>query len=578
MKSIFSTRFFNLSFLLFCALSCILIVSSCNKDDDGGDGDAEVIASFQFSVDAANPLTVNFINYSQNASSHAWDFGDGNTSTETTTSHTYAEYGTYEVTLTATGADGSTSSQSKTVTLTDPEGAASLLAGASSKTWYLQREDVALGIGPVVGDYQWWGFGINAPLGDRPCVLDDKYTFTQAGKFEFDSNNTIYIDDTSVGGWIDGNTGGCFEETTENLTSFTGEDLSSYGSGGDYNYTYDPSTSQLTIDGLGAYIGLCNKTELGDNYVPQTTKTYFVNKLVEGDVADTLQLAILALDGSFTWTFNLVSYENEADLPEIPASTPTASFSYTNEGTTYAFQNFSSNSTSYSWDFGDGNTSTEENPTHTFAGEGEYVVTLVASDDEGNLDTTTQTIIISNAEFSSAALSSAEGKVWRLINDNDAYVVGPAPGSGEWYAVDAATMAARECQTNDEFIFFDNGDFNYDAKGDVFADEFMCGPVDCIAEADIAAGFESFGSGNHSFSISGEGTDATITVSGLGAFIGFNKGFNGGEVSCADGNVASEITYNVIDYASVGGKEVITVAVDISGTGGAWWTMKLESE
>lgn len=49
-----------------------------------------------------NNLTATFTNNSQNASSYLWDFGDGNTSTDTNPVHTYADYGTYQVSLTAT--------------------------------------------------------------------------------------------------------------------------------------------------------------------------------------------------------------------------------------------------------------------------------------------------------------------------------------------------------------------------------------------------------------------------------------------------------------------------------------------
>ena len=51
---------------------------------------------------AVNDLTATFTNNSQNASSYLWNFGDGNTSTETNPVHTYANYGTYQVSLTAT--------------------------------------------------------------------------------------------------------------------------------------------------------------------------------------------------------------------------------------------------------------------------------------------------------------------------------------------------------------------------------------------------------------------------------------------------------------------------------------------
>lgn len=43
-----------------------------------------------------------------------------------------------------------------------------------------------------------------------------------------------------------------------------------------------------------------------------------------------------------------------------------------------SFSNTSTNANTYAWDFGDGTTSTEENPTHTYPGPGDYLVTLFA--------------------------------------------------------------------------------------------------------------------------------------------------------------------------------------------------------
>jgi gliding motility-associated-like protein len=44
------------------------------------------------------------------------------------------------------------------------------------------------------------------------------------------------------------------------------------------------------------------------------------------------------------------------------------------------FQNSSSNGNAFFWDFGDGNTSTAINPSHTYAGPGDYTITLVVLD------------------------------------------------------------------------------------------------------------------------------------------------------------------------------------------------------
>jgi PKD repeat protein len=58
---------------------------------------------------------------------------------------------------------------------------------------------------------------------------------------------------------------------------------------------------------------------------------------------------------------------------------PVAAFNYNVNGATVSFNNASQNATTYSWDFGDGQTSTSVNPTHTYQTNGSYTITLTAS-------------------------------------------------------------------------------------------------------------------------------------------------------------------------------------------------------
>ncbi|MBI5917559.1 MAG: PKD domain-containing protein [Bacteroidetes bacterium] len=60
---------------------------------------------------------------------------------------------------------------------------------------------------------------------------------------------------------------------------------------------------------------------------------------------------------------------------------PQAGFSFITSGHDVSFTNTSQNATSYTWDFGDGNTSTEENPVHSFSFIifGEFEVTLTVA-------------------------------------------------------------------------------------------------------------------------------------------------------------------------------------------------------
>lgn len=60
------------------------------------------------------------------------------------------------------------------------------------------------------------------------------------------------------------------------------------------------------------------------------------------------------------------------------------------------------NPTSWMWDFGDGTTSTQQNPTKTFGAPGTYEISLVASNDAGDSTAFTQTVTVAeqpNADF-----------------------------------------------------------------------------------------------------------------------------------------------------------------------------------
>lgn len=86
------------------------------------------------------------------------------------------------------------------------------------------------------------------------------------------------------------------------------------------------------------------------------------------------------------------------------ATSPTASFSFAQgEGTadewmTYTFSNQSNSATTYAWDFGDGNTSTEVDPQNTYPGEGTWTVTLTASDALGAESTYSKEVVVVEPE------------------------------------------------------------------------------------------------------------------------------------------------------------------------------------
>lgn len=76
---------------------------------------------------------------------------------------------------------------------------------------------------------------------------------------------------------------------------------------------------------------------------------------------------------------------------------PTANFFTTGIFPTIAFNNWTAGATSYAWDFGDGGTSTDQNPIHNYAIEDTFLVCLIATSAQGCSDTLCQNISVSTA-------------------------------------------------------------------------------------------------------------------------------------------------------------------------------------
>lgn len=87
---------------------------------------------------------------------------------------------------------------------------------------------------------------------------------------------------------------------------------------------------------------------------------------------------------------------NQPDKPTTPTTTtsPVAGFSYKTSHPFYVhFTNNSYDATSYLWDFGDGSTSSDKNPTHKYSGKGVYKVVLTAKGN-GKVDKYTKNITV----------------------------------------------------------------------------------------------------------------------------------------------------------------------------------------
>ncbi|WP_158845756.1 PKD domain-containing protein [Algibacter sp. L1A34] len=103
-------------------------------------------------------------------------------------------------------------------------------------------------------------------------------------------------------------------------------------------------------------------------------------------------------------------------------------FTFAVSGFSVQFTDASILAVSHSWDFGDGTTSTEVNPTHIYAGEGSYEVTLTTTNDAGVSKTITQGVPVGGVQATFAAKilnGSIDEFTGNKDDNNDAWELDP---------------------------------------------------------------------------------------------------------------------------------------------------------
>jgi PKD repeat protein len=276
-------------------MAILFIVFSC--DDDKEEPIPAVVADFSYAVDATDKGKVTFTNTSENAVSVSWNFGDGSAAVTTTSPvYTYEESGTYQVTLTATGADAKVSTKTRAVVIEIPE--EGLTEAKLMKSWKISADAGSFKVGPGVNDGSWWTLGATS---ERPCLANDLFIFKADGVFEYDAQGDVF------GEPYMGIPDGCQDET-----ALTG-DQAAWASG-EHEFTFTPAEganpATITVTGTGAFIALPKAYNGGeynatDNMGPDAdaSVTYNVLSYTEGD-NERLTLS-LPIASPGTWTFVL---------------------------------------------------------------------------------------------------------------------------------------------------------------------------------------------------------------------------------------------------------------------------------
>jgi Zn-dependent metalloprotease/chitodextrinase len=272
----------------------------------------------------AAPFTVNFTNSSYNCDTYLWDFGDGTTSTQQNPTHTYTQYGTYDVKLLV-----SSSNQN---------------CGADSITKIdyivIDSELECITIMPV-NDYitiQGCNGFIYDPGGPDGNYYDETYSVL-----------TIYSPGAS--------------SILLNILEFDIE-------GGDYMCYYDYIAF---YDGSSTDYSLI----IGTNYCNATG-----NPQIISSTGEYLTILFYADEAVNLSGFKIEYYcinDTSAPTPLFFADKP-----YSCDGWIQFTDASINNPTSWLWDFGDGATSTQQNPNHLYTSEGIYNVRLTTTNEFGS--------------------------------------------------------------------------------------------------------------------------------------------------------------------------------------------------
>ena len=294
--------------------------------------------------------------------SYNWNFGDGNSSTVANPTHSYAQAGSYTAQLTVTDDGGATDVATAGVTVTDIAGTGILFSEIFYDTPGTDSDEEWIEI------YNSTGSSLSL---DNWTVTDNNGTgsvYTFPANTTIESGTYLTVAANSVG-----------------FNSLYSYDADLYGSVPALNNTGDAlllknSTGQL-IDAVawegGASAGLPNGWGSASDPSAPTGSTI----LRTSSGTDT--------DSFSDWSIAGSNGNPETQTP--PNSAPIASANGAYSGTVGTAVSFSSAGSSdsdgaiagYLWDFGDGNTSTSANPSHTYQTDGTFTVSLTVTDDDG---------------------------------------------------------------------------------------------------------------------------------------------------------------------------------------------------
>jgi gliding motility-associated-like protein len=396
-------------------------------------------------VAGCSPLLVNFTNQSTNATSWQWDLGNGVTSTQQNPSTIYTNPGTYTVTLIATNASGSqTLTRTGYITVNAPP-APDFSATNTAGCFPLRPQFTDLSV-PGSGTITSWSWNFGG--GNTSTLQNPQFTYINSGNYAVSLTVTnaagcsrtvvkpafisvspgvradftasapvqckppeiINFTNLSTGpgtltySWDmgDGNTSTATNPSNNYATSgpFTVRLITTSSAGCIDTITklnavrLNNIQARITAPATACINSPVNFQNSGDS-TPVSSTWFF------GDATSSSNInPVKSYTAAGTYTVRVINQYNSCidSATHIITVKPAPAAAFTSNDSiscraphTVNFQNQSTGAASWNWNFGDGGSSTQQNPSHTYTALGAYTVRLIVTNNFGCTDTLIKT-------------------------------------------------------------------------------------------------------------------------------------------------------------------------------------------
>ncbi|HRN79454.1 MAG TPA: PKD domain-containing protein [Ferruginibacter sp.] len=322
------------------------------------------------------PLPVQFTDATQpgsgNITNWIWDFGDGISDDQPNPVHTYTGQGIYNVSLLVTNSFGCSNTITRPQYINVSTGVNAGFTHSDPTSCFapsgINFQNNSTGTGTLT---YVWDFGD----GQTSTAENPSHTYTTNGSYTV----KLFVRNSS----------GCADSLVMNNNIVIGHLQSGFSF---------PATicagSPAAFTNTTTPVGADASWDFGDGTTStqnNPSKTY--------TIPGTYTVRLIVSSGGCSDTLS----QNITVLPKPQASFTAAPVSSCSVPLTVNFTNTSAQALSYLWNFGDGNTSTAVNPSHTYTTEGTYTVTLTATNANGCTDRVTQQELI-NISLPSASI------------------------------------------------------------------------------------------------------------------------------------------------------------------------------